>query len=123
MARQTSRSKYLKLSISKTFKGTPIHPHPVRIQLGYSIGVIATVVTENIGNCQISISYPQVFLELQNEPSIITLTSNLLRCERDVRWTIKASKLTSVPFWISIRAIANKLAQETGFNVEVINNE
>ena len=84
MARQTSSPKYLKLSINKTFKETPIYPQPVRIQLGDSSDIIATIKTKNVISCQISISYSKVYLELQNEPSIISLTPDLSGYERDI---------------------------------------
>lgn len=123
MTGQTNRSRYLKLSIDKTFEDILNRSQPVPIQLKDSIDVIATIKTENIISCQISISYPKVYLELQNEPSTITLTPNLSSYERDICWRLKALKIISVPFWISIRATTDKLIQEAGFNAKVINNE
>lgn len=124
MAQQTSRPKRLKLSIEKTFKHIPIYPQPVRLKLGHSIHVIATISTDNIASCQIAIRHPQDYLQLQNQPSIITLTPALSPYESDIRWTLRASKLTSAPLWISIRAmIANKAIQQAGFAMEIINNE
>lgn len=119
MSGKNKTNRRLKLSLEKTFENVTLKV-PLQIKINTSLKVIATVETENIQNCEISISYPSDYLELENGMPLVKLAIRSLSHEEDIFWVLKAINLATEKIWIEIKATGDGLMQNTGFPMEVI---